>query len=239
MKRTTVLFLLMVAPLLGQAPAGYLYEEAKVEPYRLPDPLVEVQNSGDWWRHRRPEILRRFEDQVYGAVPRSVVNRLEWAQAEGPAPVFDGLGWREQISVWPLGRQAGVKLNLLLYRPASSEPVPVFLGMNFYGNQTVYPDPAIKLAEGWVAKNQSLGLDGHRATEASRGTRASRWPVEAILQRGYGLCTLYYGDADPDRDDFSDGVHAVTGVPGKGEWGSIATWAWALSRVQDLSLIHI
>ena len=47
------------------------------------------------------------------------------------------------------------------------------------------------------------------ANEASRGVRVSRWPVADILRAGYGLATMYYGDIDPDRDDFTDGVHPL------------------------------
>ncbi|NJO02242.1 MAG: hypothetical protein HC880_11640, partial [Bacteroidia bacterium] len=89
-----------------------------------------------------------------------------------------------------------------IYLPNGQEsPVPVFLGPNFFGNHSIHPDPGILLSPRWMNANKEFGIVEHRATEASRGVRVSRWPVEKILDRGYGLVTLYYGDLDPDFDD--------------------------------------
>ena len=55
------------------------YDELKVPPYTLPDPLVmlngqRVADTGVWNTKRRPEILRMFEENVYG---NAAVNRPE------------------------------------------------------------------------------------------------------------------------------------------------------------------
>lgn len=139
-------------------------------------------------------------------------------------------------------------MDLLVYLPASSaEPVPVFLGLNFWGNHSIQADPGIRLASQWMPEDAARGIENHRATERSRGTSASRWPVETILARGYGLATAYYGDLAPDDlHRFREGVHRLfrTSEPGAGnrgqqtepsgdEWGAIGAWAWGLSRALD------
>jgi hypothetical protein len=129
-------------------------------------------------------------------------------------------------------------MTILIYLPARAKgPVPTFLTLNFRGNHTLHPDPAIRLPHSWVRGKVKGETENNRATEKGRGLAKSRWPVETILARGYALAAIYYGDIDPDFDDgWKNGVHALYPATHKRkpeEWGSIATWAWGLSRAMD------
>ena len=220
------------------------YDESKVPPYTLPDPLVtsggeRVVDARTWIGKRRPEILKLFETHVYGRSPGRP-NQLKFEVTSTDPNTLEGKATRKQVSVLFAGGKDGPKAELLVYFPnGAQKPVPAFLGLNFYGNHTIHSDPGITLSKQWMRTNENMAVVNHRATEASRGKSSGRWAVEKILARGYALATVYYGDLDPDYDDgFQNGVHPLfygegQTRPAADEWGSIAAWAWGLSRVMD------
>lgn len=247
--RTTALlplfFALLPAPIM--LPAQELppvnYDESKVPPYTLPDPLVALDGTRIttpqlWFEKRRPEILELFTREMYGRAPGRP-ERMAFEVFEQSTNALNGLAIRKQIRVTFDTRHPEVGMDVLLYLPRRApRPVPVFVGLNFRGNQTIHSDPAIRITQSWVRNDPRHGITNNRATEATRGIAASRWPVEEILRRGYGLVTAYYGDIDPDYDDgFRNGVHGLypNAGPNHGpeDWGSIAAWAWGLSRIVD------
>jgi hypothetical protein len=224
------------------APPDAIYDEAQVPQYTLPDPLVDsdghrVETTEDWRTRRRPELLQLFETHVYGRSPKPPEMELEVISEASDA--LEGKAIRKEVAIHLLPRSAGVSLHLLLYLPKVDQPVPVFLGLNFLGNQSIHTDPAIAITGAWVRNDEEFGIDDNRANEATRACEAERWQVEQVVKRGFGVASMYYGDIDPDFDDgFENGVHALDRQDTRQDrapdaWGSIAAWAWGLSRAMD------
>lgn len=244
MKGFAFLFLLSFF-LAGQTKAQrekVITDESKVPEYNLPDVLTrfrggKVKTEKAWFKKQRPEILKLFTTEVYGQVP----GQLDIAEVkvwESSDEALNGLARRKQLSLFFRNNGHNLEVNVLMYLPKTTEKVPVFLAYNFTGNHAVSNDPAIRLTESWVANNPSVGIINNQITEQSRASSEDRWPVEEIVKSGYGLVTVYYGDVDPDKNDFSDGIHPFfyqenQTHPRYNEWGSIAAWAWGLSRVLD------
>jgi hypothetical protein len=123
--------------------------------------------------------------------------------------VFDGKAIMKEVRMTFEKNGKSISMDVLIILPKSTSKSPVFVGLNFYGNHTILNHPEITMASSWVRNNEDFHITENKATEASRGVRENRWPVEMIIDRGYGLATIYYGDIDPDKDDFTDGIHAL------------------------------
>ncbi len=189
------------------------YNESLVPKYILPDPLLfldgsKVPDARSWMERRRPEILKLFEDHVYGRAPAKPGKTL-FKAVSLDKDALGGTALRKEVIVYLTGKKSGPAMNVLIYLPKKQPgPVPVFLGLNFFGNQTIHSDINITITKEWVPNYKKLGITGNRATTALRGVRANRWPVERILERGYGLPGLYCGDIDTDyHDSVTNNIH--------------------------------
>jgi hypothetical protein len=217
----------LTRPALAQ-PSGFNYDEKKVPSYTLPDPLVlangeRVLDARTWTEKRRPEIVAMFETQMYGKAPGWPPG-LSFKVTHNVQDAVGGKATRKHVTIFFSDKPDGPRMELIVYVPhAHKGPYPAFLGLSFDGNHTVDPDPS---------------LDAGKSRKA-RGSSASRWPLERILDRGYAVATAWYFDIDPDTDDgFQNGVHPLSYKPGQtrpaaDEWGSVAAWAWGLSRALD------
>ena len=227
---------------MNAQPKGYLYDESKVRSYKLPDPLVcldetKIKTAEDWIKYRRPEVKRLFEDFVYGRSP-SNNGYLKFEVIDELKDALNGKAIRKQVTIYLGNKTKSLGINLLIYSPVSHEVgAPCFLAMNFNGNHTVHSDPAILVSKTWV-RNRN-GIKNNQAREQDRGNAAPRWAIDEIIDRGYAFATLYYGDVDPDYEDgYENGVHGLFSMndslkSNQYNWASIGAWAWGLSRCLD------
>jgi hypothetical protein len=207
------------------------HDESKVGPYTLPDVLTtaggkKVKTADEWRKTRRPEILRIYEDNMYGLTPKvRIPTAFEVTSIDAHA--LGGKAIRKEVTITFPKRQDSPAIHVLMYLPANAtKPAPVFVGLNFSGNHTVHADPKITLHNVWIKEQQQA------ATDESRGRGAGQWQVERNLARGYGVVTAYYGDIEPDfNGGLGQGVRAL--MPGAENWGAVGAWAWGLSRIAD------
>jgi len=195
------------------------YDEAKVAPYTLPDPLVlangqRVRDADTWSKRRRAEILALYTTEIYGRIPANAPT-VTWAVTETTPGARAGAAVMRRV-VGKIGELAdGPRINLTVYTPTNPKgPVPMILLVNFGG--------------------------GAAAATQGRGATAGVPAVAGeILERGWGFATVGYQDIQPDRANaWAEGVIGLTLAPGQsapaaGEWGAISAWAWGISRIID------
>lgn len=218
------------------------YDENKVPVFKVPDPLTTVDGAkivdvDAWSKLRRPELLAFFESQVYGKIPGRL-DDISFKVLEADENALNGTAHRKQVEVTLTKNDKKLQFTILLYTPKSNLNTPIFLGYNFHGNQTVIHDAEVLVTQAWNMNNESLGIIDNLASEQSRGGRAHRWAIQKIINNGFGLATIYYGELDPDKNDFNDGLHQLfygqgQKIPEANEWGSIAAWAFGLRLAMD------
>lgn len=214
-------------------------DESRIPPYTLPDPLISPNGKAittvkDWERKQRPYILKLFTENVYGKIPAKPAG-MHFKVTETDSAALNGKAIRKQVTIYFAAGDDAPSMDLLLYLPRTNKPAAVFVGLNFTGNHTIAADKAIKPAMHLKKKDQQI--TDSEAIESSRGSSASRWPLEEIINKGYGVATAHYYDLEPDDKDgwkqgirttMKDALHIATDA-----WSAIGAWSWGLSRIQD------
>lgn len=207
-----------------------LYDENIVPQYTLPELLRTesgqiVTTAAEWEKVRRPELLETFAREVYGRQPKGMPE-VSYKVLEESSDAIYGEATRTQTEITFTRRGVTRTARLLVYLPRkAAKPVPVFLMLNFDGNQSVSYDPAI--------------LPSQFSTK-ERGCSRSRWAIEKAIKAGYGVATANYHDFFPDDKStgFARSIWAL--YPEQATEGrltdtgtAIAAWAWGYSRLLD------
>jgi hypothetical protein len=195
--------LFLFSILNGAEPADTNYLEEKVPKYRLPkllkSDLKRAETVTEWYEKRRPELQTLLETHIYGKTPTRDLGPFQTRIVDIDPQALNGRATRKQISI-TIDDKLQLSIDLLVYLPnQAEEQVPCFMGLNFYGNQTVHADPKIRINPRWMAGKSKIGIKNNRATEATRGVYHERWQIERLIKRGYAVATAYCGDIDPDN----------------------------------------
>ena len=216
------------------------YDESKVGTYTLTDPLMmangtPVRDAKTWTTKRRPELVKLFETQQYGIAPGRPEGE-SFDVFDGGTQALDGKAIRKQVVIYLNKEKTGPHINLVEYLPAKQaagkKPVPMLLSINFGAVQMAVNDPGIRPIQIWDPKTNTK-------IDVPQNARSfGKIDAAPLLDAGIGVATFYYGDVEPDYEKgFPNSVRAEylkseESRPGDA-WGSIAAWAWGMSRVQD------
>jgi hypothetical protein len=216
------------------------FDENKVKPYKLPE-LPQISGAFEWYNKIRPHYLNEFKKYMYGPVPpRPDIMDFELLGCKEDA--LNGSAVRKLVRMH-FKMRSGIShfADLLLYIPTGAKsPVPAFAGLNFASNAGCSFEEDIPLSHIEYSKSESGSCDIYPARADERGRNARRWPLEAILKRGYAVATCYYNDFFLDDADkgFSNSIFSLFYPPEllkrkDNEFGAIGAWAWGLSRMLD------
>ncbi len=211
------------------APNHANYDETKANPFpNLPDLLTlkngkKVKTADLWWKQRRPEIVRDFEQEVLGRVPAHVP-KVNWTVAE---TVNTTLGTHAVVAKQIVGHvdnseyaPVTVDIQLTLVVPAeASGPVPVMM---------------------------MFGRGGIPGTAAAAPLRPGMAPPPAgsdppstqqLIADGWGYA--YLNPTSVQADNGAGLTKGIIGLVNKGQprkpddWGALRAWAWGASRGLD------
>ena len=215
-----------------QAPNYANYDESKANPYpNLPDPLVlnngkKVTSAKVWWNQRRPEIVERFDREIYGRVPKNVP-KVKWEVARtknemnGDIPVITKeLNGHVDNSSYP---EVVVDIRVSLSTPADAKgPVPVI--MEFGGGAPIGGGRGTPGSAAKAAPKQPVGLTG------------PSWQQQ-VLAKGWGYAQISTNSIQADNG--AGLTQGIIGLVNKGQprqpddWGVLRAWAWGASRALD------
>ncbi|MDO5522977.1 MAG: acetylxylan esterase [Bacteroidia bacterium] len=188
-------------------------DESKVGSYVLPELLraqngEEINSSEKWNTIRRPEILKLFEDNVYGQVPDSF-DKIEFKVLEQNNNALTGKATFKKVAIYVVRNKKIITIQAHLYIPNNvKKPAPVFLTINHRGGETMNPSPDNEF-----------------------------WPVEEVINSGYAMAGFDVKDVAPDHKTqyvnqiltklYPEHISQPNGMRALGAWG------WGAGRVID------
>lgn len=225
----------------------YNKDEANVRSYTLPE--IQSKTVEEWEQQERPRLIQQFKDILYGEMPPPP-DQIELELLSQNDNALDDLAIRKEIRIHCLmnnGRK--FDFDMLLYVPKKvTAPPPVFLGLNFSGNQAYTPESDIRMTR---AMNFTFQPPFFTPIK-ERSTSPRTWNFAEAMKRGYAVATACYGEICPDhlnglkkscftlfyddadlRSDYEVPFSEQKGGAWRRKLTQIGAWSWGLSRMLD------
>ncbi len=204
------------------------YDESKVPHFTLPPVLTSfsgqvIDTVEEWEKSRRPEIIKFFEQNMFGEIPQSSSPiQKSFKLLAVDSTLLDGSCTRKDVEITFQNSVGSVSMPLALFVPNNAKgKVPVIL-----------------LAGGSDIRRKNLALDDSQRYGSTR----NGIPLHQLMMRGIGVATVDYQAFGRDNKDpegkVAGGIIDLFMKPGQksrndNEWGMISVWAYALRAGMD------
>jgi hypothetical protein len=206
------------------APDFANFDEAKAGPFSPLPPLLTTQagkpvtTAAQWWRVRRPELLRLMDDTLYGHVPAHLP-AIAWRVTDSTPETIGGISAVTKRLVGHVDNRADPAITVDI---AMTVTVPTAL----QGRHV----PAVMLFGSTNPRPISLAAFGIAEPDGPSER-------ELLLRQGWAVVTL-----DPSTVQADNGAGLTAGIIGLAnhgrprsltDWGALRAWAWGASRGLD------
>lgn len=201
-----------------------IYEEERVHPYFLPDPLAKpdggrVTSAEEWMSIRRPQIVSLFANLIYGSipVPERIIHTDSGLVKTDPA-FMNGMAARKEIAIRFSNTNGTAEMLVLVFVPnGAPKPSPALLIHSFDNTRSDRFDPH---------------PDG--GSRLRNGIPLGDW-----MERGFAVVAVYQQDLVGHNEvEFLDTIHRLfyrdgQSFPKANEWGVLSAVAWGGMRTLD------
>jgi hypothetical protein len=240
------LFAHAVSGQVADAPDGKVagipvnYTETRVGTYSLPDPLkLEngqiIKDAKTWTERCRPELLKYYESEIYGRIP-ATAPKVTWQVVSNDTSALGGTAILKELA-GHMGSADGPAIAVTLYTPAkTAKPVPILVSISFNF-------PGGRRGAGSTNITRSASREGPAASTNAVGTggaMALRGTPSELISHGFGYARIIYNSIETDIEGQTNinlarklALSSGQTAPPADEWGTIAAWAWGISRLVD------
>ena len=205
-------------------------------------PALDYASVEDWEAKGAPEAREKLQRSEYGMMPEQTESRIIEKKTINE-DAFGGRGRLEEYRIGASMAYGGVAVEtrspdgadgfiMNVVSPKGDGPFPVILTETFCPRWATLPDPAIA-----GAPDPSEGKRGGFALATYVfGRYICTPPVEAILEKGYAIATIFPSEFAPDRRE--EGLAEMRRLTAGHEddatrLGVIGAWGWGFSRMID------
>ena len=164
----------------------------------LPIPEIKAGNA-DEWEKEKIGLMKIFQEQLYGRIPPDP-EKMELKLLSEKDNALNGLAIRREYRLIFTNKGRKFDFDMLLYVPKHvKKPVPVFVGLNFSGNQYNTPEPDVRQTRSTSWKKGRWYAVGKPSK--TRGKALGTWNYIETVKRGYAAATACYGELHPDNPE--------------------------------------